>query len=170
VSTGPSFAIGADFDYRPAWRRDDPAIEADAIAFWQRLGLLPRNVDPEARAKELVAVAYKDGALVAVATATLTRLEFLRARFAMVRAAVDPAWRRSRAGFGLALYARRLLEIWSSDHPEEKVAGLAAIIQAAELVARQKEPFWPTTRFGLVGYTKGGRQIRVSWFEDFRLD
>lgn len=170
MSTSPSSAIGAEFDYRPAWRRDDPAVEADAIAFWRRLGLLPPDVDPEARAKELVAVAYKDGALAAVATATLTRLEFLRARFAMIRAAVDPEWRRSRAAFGLALYTRKLLEIWSGDNPHERVAGLAAIIEAAELVARQKEPFWPATQFGLVGYTRNGRQIRVSWFEDFRLD
>ena len=170
MSTGPSFAIGAEFDYRPAWRLEDPSIEADALAFWERLGLLPGSVDPLARAKELVAVAYRKGELVAVATATLQRLEFLRARFAMLRAAVDPAWRRSRAAFGLALYSRRLLETWSYDNPEERVAGLAAIIEAAELVARQREPFWPTTKFGLVGYTKAGRQIRVSWFEDFRLD
>ena len=29
------------FEVRDAWRRDDPAIEADAIDFWQRLGILP---------------------------------------------------------------------------------------------------------------------------------
>ena len=35
---------------RVAWRRDDPEIEADAIAFWSRIGVLPEGVDPaEAR-------------------------------------------------------------------------------------------------------------------------
>ena len=161
---------GVEFEYRPAWRREDSRIEADAITFWRRLGILPSSVDPERRAKELAAVAYRDGMLVAVTTAKLTRLEMLRARFAMLRAAVDPDWRRSRVALGLAVYTRQLLEQWSHDHPEERVAGLAAIIEAPELVAREKQPFWPNTRFGLVGYTRQGRQIRVSWFEDFRLD
>ncbi|MGZ8348566.1 MAG: hypothetical protein ACXWU2_00950 [Allosphingosinicella sp.] len=163
-------SIGAEFDYRPAWRRDDPQIAADAIDFWNRLGILPPDVAPEVRARELVGVAYRDRRLVAVTTATLARLEFLRARFAMLRAAVDPQYRRSRAAWGLALYTRELLEQWSYEHPEERVAGLGAIIEAPELVARQKEPFWPTTRLGLVGHTTDGRQIRVSWFENFRLD
>ncbi len=159
-----------EFELRPAWRRDDARIEADAIDFWRRLAILPGKVLPEARAKELVAAAYKDGRLVGVTTATLDRLEFLRARLAMLRGAVDPEFRRSRAGFALALYSRDLIERWSYDHPDERVAGLGAIVESPDLVARQREPFWPQTRLGLVGYTKDGRQIRVSWFEDFRLD
>jgi hypothetical protein len=162
--------VGADFDYRPAWRRGDAAIEADAIAFWDRLGILPAGVAPETRAKELAAAAYQDGRLVGVSTVTLARLEFLRARFAMLRVAVDPDHRRGRAAWGLALFTRQVMEAWSKAHPEEKVAGLAAILEAAQLEGKAKEPFWVTTRLGLVGHTKDGRQIRVSWFEDFRLD
>ena len=158
------------FALRPAWRRDDPAIEADAIAFWRRLAILPGKVAPEARAKELVAAAYKDGRLVGVTTATLDRLEFLRARLAMLRGAVDPEFRRGRAGLALALYSRDLIARWSSDHPDERVAGLGAIVESPDLIARQREPVWPQTGFVLVGYTKDGRQIRVSWFENFRLD
>jgi hypothetical protein len=163
-------SIGADFDYRPAWRRDDAAIEADAIAFWQRLNILPAGIAPEARAKELAAAAYKDGRLVGVSTATLGVHENLRARFAWLRAAVDPAYRRTRAAFGLALYTRDVIERWALEHPQERVAGLAAIIESPDLAAREKEPWWPTTRFGLVGYNAAGRQVRVSWFEDYRLD
>jgi len=43
----------SELELRPAWRRDDTGIEADAIAFWRRLGALPRNVSPQNRAKEL---------------------------------------------------------------------------------------------------------------------
>lgn len=39
------------FDLRPAWRRGDTSIEADAIGIWRRLTILPDNVSPEARAK-----------------------------------------------------------------------------------------------------------------------
>lgn len=162
--------VGADFDYRPAWGRDDAAIEADAIDFWNRLGILPPGVAPEQRAKELAAAAYHEGRLVGVSTVTLNRLDFLRARFAMLRVAVDPEHRRGRAAWGLALYTRQVMEAWSYANPQEKVAGMAAILEAAQLEGKAKEPFWITTRLGLVGYTRDGRQIRVSWFEDHRLD
>jgi hypothetical protein len=158
------------FDLRPAWRRDDAVIEADAIAFWRRLAILPAGVVPEQRAKELAAAAYEDGRLVGVMTAVPTRIDFLRARLAMVRGAVDPEHRRSRAAFALLVYTRHLLERWSGDHPDERLAGVGAIVESADLAGREKEPFWPMSRMGLVGYTPEGRQIRVSWFEDFRLD
>lgn len=162
--------MAAGYDIRPAWRRGDAAIEADAIAFWRRLGILPPYVPPEERARELVAAAYKDGRVVAVSTASLVRLEQVRARLAMLRGAVDPDHRRSHLGFALLLFTRELIERWSMDNPTERVAGLGAIIESPDLIARQKEPFWPMSRFGVVGYAPDGRQVRVSWFEDFRLD
>jgi len=42
----PPAARPYGFEVRPAWRRDDPEIEADAIAFWRRLDLLPKDVAP----------------------------------------------------------------------------------------------------------------------------
>jgi hypothetical protein len=158
------------YDLRPAWRRDDPDIEADAIAFWRRLDILPPGVAPEARARELTAVAYKDGLVVGVHTATLERLELVRARLATIRAAVDPEHRRSRVSMALGLYTRELLESWSLDHPGERLAGLGAIIEGPNLFDRAREPYWPNLRYGVVGYTKEGLQARVSWFEHFRFD
>lgn len=162
--------MAAGYDLRPAWRLADPRIEADAIDFWTRLAILPPGVTPEERARELAAVGYKDGRLVGIVTAVPGRLEQVRARVAMIRGAVDPEHRRSRLAFALTLGARALLEQWSKDHPEEKLAGLGAVVESPDLLARAKEPFWPTTRFGLIGYTPEGRQLRVSWFEHYRLD
>lgn len=162
--------MAAGYDLRPAWRLGDSRIEADAIAFWRRLDILPGNVKPEERARELAAAAYKDGRIVGVTTAALARLEQVRARFAMLRGAVDPEHRRSRVGFALAFYTRELIERWSMDNPEERVAGLGAVIESPDLVALQKQPFWPMSRFCLIGFTPEGRQVRVSWFEHFRLD
>lgn len=162
--------LAAGYDLRPAWRLDDPQIEADAIEFWQRLDILPPDVAPEQRAKELTAVAYQDGRIVGVHTAVLARLEQVRARLAMIRSAVDPEHRRSHVSLALSIVTRDLLASWSIEHPEEKLAGLGAVIEGPNLFPRAREPFWPQTRFGVVGYTADGRQIRVSWFEDFRLD
>jgi hypothetical protein len=158
------------FEFRPAWRLNDPQIEKDAVDFWNRLGILPRNVTPEERARELIAVAYRDGRIVGVHTAKLGRLDQVRARLAMLRSAVDPDCRRTRVSFALTLYTRALLERWSKEHPEERLGGLGAILESRELAGRGNQPYWPTTRFILAGFMPDGRQLRVSWFEDFRLD
>ncbi len=158
------------FELRPAWRLDDAQIEADVIAFWSRLKILPANVVPEQRAKELIAVVYKDERIVGVHTASIERLDQVRARLAMLRSAVDPDYRRTRVSMALTLYSRALLERWSRDNPHERLGGLGAIIESAQLAERGKEPFWPQTRFILAGFMPDGRQIRISWFEEFRVD
>jgi hypothetical protein len=159
-----------DYDLRPAWRLGDPAIERDAIAFWERTGILPAGVRAEERARELAAVAYRGERLVGVTTAVPGRIEALRGRFAMLRGSVDPAHRRSRLGFDLLMFSRELLERWSLQHPEEKLLGLGAVIESPDLAERARQPFWPQTRLGLIGYTPEGRQIRVAWFAHARLD
>lgn len=166
----PLTPAATDIDLRAVWRVTTPAIEADAIAFWQRLSLLPPDVDPAKRAKELAAVAYRDGELVGVMTAALQQVDAVRARLAMIRAAVDPAHRQTHVVMALLLCARATIERWSYTHPEEKVAGLGAILQSRDLVERQRQPFWPQSRLGLAGYTADGSQFRISWFDDFVLD
>jgi hypothetical protein len=58
----------------------------------------------------------------------------------------------------------------AQEHPEERVLGLGAVIESPDLAERARQPFWPQTRMGLVGYTPEGRQIRVAWFAHARLD
>jgi GNAT superfamily N-acetyltransferase len=157
-------------DLRPAWRRRDPTIEADAIDFWTRLNLLPPKVDPEQRARELAAVAYVGDRIAGVTTVALARVEQVRARLGLLRGAVDPEFRRRHVGLALLFFTRALIERWSMEHPHERVAGLGAVIQNPDLAAWEKQPYWPKSRFGLIGFAPDGNQIRVSWFEDFRLD
>jgi len=159
-----------DVEFRPAWRLADPRIEADAIAFWNRLANLPKDVKAEERAKELVLAAYQEGRIVGVVTASLGILPQVRARMAMLRGAVDRDLRRSHIGFAMLLGAPRILESWSTEHPHERLAGIGGIIESPELMAAQSQPYWPISRFGLIGFTPDGRQIRVTWFEHFRLD
>jgi hypothetical protein len=64
----------------------------------------------------------------------------------------------------------RILEGWAAGHPEERVGGFGGIIESNELRAAQNLPYWAQWRYGLIGFTPDGRQIRLSWFEDFRLD
>jgi hypothetical protein len=166
----PLTPAATDIDLRAVWRVTTPRIEADAVDFWERLGLLPPDVDPAERARQLAAVAYRDGALIGVMTAALERVEPVRARLAMIRAAVDPEHRRTHVVMALLLATRSTIERWSQAHPEERIAGLGAVIESGELAERQRQPFWPQSRLGLAGYTADGRQFRISWFDDFVLD
>jgi hypothetical protein len=158
------------FELRPAWRLEDPRIEADAIAFWTRLNILPPGVAPEQRAKDLVAVVYRGDKVVGVHTAVIERVEQVRTRLAMLRSAVDPDVRRAHVSLALTLYSRALLERWSRDHPDEQLGGLGALVGGRQLAERGRQPFWPQTRFILAGFVPDGRQLRISWFEDFRVE
>ena len=169
--TPPASRKGAvkPFDIRPAWRLDDPEIARDAVAFWQRMQILPPGVQPEDRASELVAVAYANGEVVGVATAQLAQIKTLRGRFAAYRCAVDPAHRRQGLARALTVFSRDLLEQWSLQHPEEKVLGLAAVVENPDLAARLREPVWPTLRLNLAHFLPDGRQLRVAWFAHARV-
>lgn len=158
------------FDVRVAWRRDDPKIEADAIEMWRRNDLLPKDVDPAARARELIAASYKDGRLAAVATATIAEIDFLRARFAIIRGATDAEFRRSHAQLSLSAPSREALWSWARAHPEEKLAGGIVFVDRSEWGDFTRLPVWPESELELVGYDQHGRQIRVRWFEDFRYE
>ncbi len=160
-----------DVVFEEAWRRNDPAQARDAIAFWEKLGLVP-PAERERRVSELVAIARIDGEVVALSTASLAVLPPLKARFAMYRCAVAPAFRRHDVSYRISGWSRERLEAWSAAHPAEQVAGMAAIIQAQEYRIKQHEPTWPEhgLHLNLVGYTQRGEQIRVAWFNHARVE
>ncbi len=162
--------VEVEVDLRAAWRRDEPEITRDSIAFWERLGILPPDVTPEDRARELAAAAYRDGRLVGVTTATISPYPPLRARFAFLRTAVDADERRRLTSTALSVFTREVIEQWSAEHPEERVFGLAAIIESEQLRQRRRDPIWENTRLNLAGFLGDGRQVRVAWFAHARYD
>lgn len=170
MTGSPTPASGEEFDVRVAWRRDDPGIKADAIAMWTRLGILPPDVTPEKRASELVAVAYCGDRLAAVATAVPEQVSFLRARMLVLRGMTDPDFRRSHAQVALTLPVKQALESWAAAHPEEGIAGVIGFVEPGlwgEMYRMPVAPPWPLT---LVAYTHDGKQVRVAWFDHYRLD
>jgi len=167
---GEGAAQDGGLEVRVAWRRDDARIEADAIAFWGRIGVLPRGVEAAKRAKELIAVAYKDGELIAVATAVIDQIPFLGVRMAVLRGATDPAHRRARAQLALAVPSHDALRDWSLANPEEKLAGAIAFVAPGEWGDFTRLPVWPESELEVVGYTADNQQIRARWFDHYRLD
>ena len=160
-------------DYRVAWRRDDPELERDAIAFWRRLGILPPGVSPEARAKELCCLGYIDGEVAAVSTASVESLPFLRARAALYRCATAPEHRRRWLVAQISVQSFAALERWSAEHPEAGVKGMAAILDTPMYVQMKRKPVWKFRKdfeLVLIGHTNDGLQMRMAWFPGVRLD
>lgn len=156
-------------EWRTAWRLADPKIEADAKALWRRLSVLPEGVDPDLRADELVSAAYVGDQLVAVSTAFIREIEFLRRRFAMFRCVVAPEFRRHSVSRKISGHSREVLEKWSFDRPEEEVMGMATVVQNDEIKAKPRGAIWRSSGLTLVGYTNDGEEIRVAWFDHARV-
>ncbi len=120
----------SDTVFKPAWRKNNPALEADAIAFWRKSKFLPKGVAAEERAKELCGLVYRDGEVIAVSTITIQKMPRFRCRIAMYRCAASPSFRRSPYSLQVTNESRALMEQWSLEHPEEGVMGLAAAIES----------------------------------------
>jgi hypothetical protein len=157
-----------------AWRKNDTAIRTKAMALWNRLGVLPSETSLEERADQLSAAAFDGDTLVGVGTIALGELPQLRRRFGFFRCLVTPEHRQRHLARRLGIHAIQVLAEWSRNNPQEKVLGLAAIIENPKLEETSKLPVWsaPEVKNGLVliGHTPRGNQIRLSWFEHARLD
>lgn len=152
--------------YVPGWRRGDAAIARDAAALWREFDILPQGVTPEARAREICAVAYDGGKLAGVSTIDIRPYAPLRnKRFGFLRVFTRPEYQQQDIAIGLATLCRDTLEAWSVANPEEKLAGMAAIYQSPKL------GHYPIGESGLtlIGYTQEGYQVRAIWFNHLPL-
>lgn len=151
--------------YTPVWRSRNPRIRADAMAFWGRLKALPGAVDAEERADSICMVAYDGDRLVGVETCRVHFLSALDARFAFTNVLVDPDYRQCGISSNLLLHSYYLLAGWAQAHPEERLAGTGFVLVNLHLGRR------PVVGDGffLIGFSDEGHQLRITWFENYRL-
>jgi len=151
--------------FRAAWRKADSEIERDAKEFWRGGGVrLPRDVNPDERARELCAIAYHDDRTVGVSTATIELVQQFRCRMAVYRCAVTLGLRHTPLSWQITEYSQQVLQQWSLENPHENVMGLMAIIQSRELVTRYPQVFAPANMV-FTGFNRSGFPIRVAWFK-----
>lgn len=157
----------AEISFRSAWDKQDAALMRDAREFWLGLGgaVTPGEVDE--RLPQLCALAYADGKVVGLSTAYIYDYPRLRSRFAFYRTNVAEGFRRQRLAVKLCAYSRDRLQEWAGENPEVKLQGLFIVLQAKEFKKDQRVPLARRgdLDFVLIGYTPGGYQMRVVWFE-----
>jgi len=154
-----------------AWKRNDAQAIKDATDFWLNSRVLSREMI-EQRLPELCSVAYVGEEVVAVSTIELRRSPLLRCRLGFFRCMVSPAFANRRMPRRLTVHARDQLQNWSKENPNEKVLGMAAILENPSFDNLAKRVIWRSRAFDiwLIGYTQQGQQIRLTWFDHARLD
>ncbi|MGV8995927.1 MAG: hypothetical protein ACOH12_03155 [Parvibaculaceae bacterium] len=152
--------------YVTAWRKNDPKLEADATRFWEAHELLPAGKTAEDRIKELAVLAYDGEQVIGVSTVNIRYFDMLRQKFAFFREAIAPDYRLQSAGRDLTVQTRKAIEAYALAHLEEEIAGLAAILQAPGI---GKRAIGRQGRLALIGYTDFNEQVRVAWFDHFRV-
>lgn len=152
--------------YVEAWRKADPALEADARHIWSAPGVLPPGVTAEDRIKDLALVAYEDEKLAGLTTLKIRTYAQLHQKFAFIRGFVLPEFRMKEAGRELMFHTYRMIEAWAYDHQDEKIAGMIAVIQVPGIGLL---PHGDRTNLVLVGYTNGNQQVRLGWFDHYRV-
>ncbi len=109
--------------YVTAWQRNDPKLEADAIAMWTELGVLHPSVRPEQRAKQLVTLAYAGDKLIGITTAEVKLHEPVRQKIAFMRLLIRPEFERQGLAVPITIVMRETLREWSAANPAAQVAG-----------------------------------------------
>jgi hypothetical protein len=152
--------------YVDVWKNVDAKAAQDALAFWHRENAMPPGEKAEDRVKELAYMAYDDDRLIALTTVQVQDFPQLRQKFGFMRMMVASGLRMQHMSHPMSDGTKAALEKYALAHPEENIAGLAAIFQA------NGTGKYPNSRGGglvLIGYTAAGYQIRCSWFDHFRV-
>ncbi|MGV8995923.1 MAG: hypothetical protein ACOH12_03135 [Parvibaculaceae bacterium] len=150
----------------PAWKKNDPKLEEDAINLWAQLKALTPDTKPEERAKSLAVVAYDGDEVAALSTLEVQYFEQLRQKFAFVRVLVAPSSRMQQMSTNMMRQTRAVIEAYALEQPEEQIAGMGAVFQHKGM---GRTPIGAGGRTVLVGYTKRGYQLRVAWFDHFMV-
>ena len=159
----------SDAELKVCWNSADATIQRDALKFWREQNLLPDIADAAKRLRQICVVAYDATRIVGAIEARLTRLEIVRARFAMLTLAIAPETRLQNLTGELMHRAQKVLEQWSLEHPDEKIMGVGTIVRIRDIDERARLPVWEPTNLTLVGYTVRGAQIRLAWFKHAKL-
>jgi hypothetical protein len=160
---------GDGFQLEPVWLTDSFAHHSAAMAFWDRYRMLPRDVDPQSRARQIAVFGRKGDELAGIGSVVIRQMPQVLVKLAMFRCSVAPEHRRSGLAGELGAATRDVLEAWSLANPAQEVMGMGCVVQGPELMAKRMQPYWPITRMALAGYNDRGEQVRIVWFGHARV-
>lgn len=152
--------------FAEAWRKSDTQLEAEARAFWMSLDVPLINDASEQRPMQLAVIAYDEGKLIAVSTVEILFFDLLQQKFGFMREFVANDQPYEEISGALTQKTRAIVEAHARAHPEENIAGLAAVLQTPGIGQRAVSP---GSGLVLMGYTDKNEQVRACWFDHFRV-
>ncbi|MGV8995926.1 MAG: hypothetical protein ACOH12_03150 [Parvibaculaceae bacterium] len=153
-------------EYVEAWKKNDPKLESDARRIWSDPGVLPPGIGAEDRIEQLAVVAYENGELAGLSTLNVLTFSPLKQKFAFFRGYVLPDFRLREVGRDIVLETYNRIEAYALANPQEKIAGMMAVVQIPNV---GENPQGKKIKMTLIGYTNDNQQVRLTWFDHFRV-
>jgi len=161
----------ASIEVRTVWQANDAAVARDVESLWEELSAVyPR--DRADRLKELVVAAYVDGRIAGALTARSIDYKVLRAQVFHLRPALRPDVHHDEILFQLLSAAKSVLHPWARADSGGRMKGLLVMFDSDAYDGLYAEPVirWHGVELVLTSCTDEGRQIRMLWFDDARLE
>lgn len=155
----------SQIEFRDVWQKNDEQAEADVVALWRRMSVLPADVDATARAKEVCIAAYEGKELVAVSTVTIETMPRVRAKMAFLRVLVSRGNRSQKIVLPLTYAVYQAMERYAQANPEFKIGGTAAVVVAPNTIYKPVG----SAEMILVGYTHRDEPLLLRWFDSYRF-
>jgi hypothetical protein len=158
-------------EVRTVWQADDPAVARDVESLWEQCAaVFPK--DRADRLREIVAAAYVDGTIAGACTARAIDYKVLRAQVLHIRPAILRGAQHDEVLLQLLSAAKNTLQPWAGARASDRLKGILVIFDSDAYEGLYPEPIIRRQDIELVltGCTDEGRQIRIAWFDDARLE
>lgn len=161
----------SEITFKNVWQKEDQSIAQSVVDLWTKNKILPADVAPEERVKEICGLAYDGNEVVGVTTCTIRYMGQLRSHAAFVRCFIEPGHRAHSTGRNLTAETKIYLSDWSEANPELQVRGMAVVVQSAIIKAMPRfgVPVWNKTKLFVIGFTEDDDQVRFTWFDHIIL-
>jgi hypothetical protein len=158
------------FTITPTWKSVTPELTGELRDFWVRNKAFGKPDQAELRAAQAVCVGRDaDGAVCAVGTAVVRTLPRLRQPTYYYRQFFDAAHRGQRQAVPFANQAKAILQAYNAGLERPESLGMLVEVESRQLAERYTLAHEPETGYGFIGYSPRGLVLRVSWFDDARL-
>jgi hypothetical protein len=161
----------ASIEVRTVWQVNNAAVAREVESLWEELSAVYSR-DRAERLKELVAAAYVDGEVAGALTARPIDYKVLRAQVFHLRPVLRPDAHHDEVLFQLLSAAKSVLQPWARADSGGRMKGLLVMFDSDAYDGLYAEPVIRRSGVELVltGCTDEGRQIRMLWFDDARLE
>jgi hypothetical protein len=152
------------------WKQVSPELALELATFWRDNKAIADDAEAAARAQQVVCVARDpEGALCGVGTAVVKVLPRLRQPTYYYRQFFAKPLRGKHQELPFFQHCKRVLQDYNDGLQRPESLGILLEIENAKIAAAYRRAIEPGFEAGFIGYSPRGLQLRVSWFENARL-